>query len=87
MDRFGGRCIRINGAAWEVLDVERWPEEHQAALKAKFPRITASTVANRKSLSGFSVQLLMQRAPHAWISLMACAVMMTMVLALLRSFR
>ena len=87
MDRFGGRCIRINESTWEVLDIEQWSEHHQASLQSRFPRITAKVTTNRKSLSGFSVLLHLQKAPHMWTSMLICAVMMTAMITITRSFR
>ena len=87
MDRFGGRCIRISESAWEILDIEHWSEYQQASLQSTFPRIAAKVTSNRKSLSGFSVLLRLQRAPHMWTSMLICAVMMTAVITIARYFR
>ena len=75
MDRFGGRCIRLDIGAWEVLDVAQWTEEQTTALRHRFPSIATQIVANRKSLSGFAIQLRAQRASHAWTSLLVCAIL------------
>jgi hypothetical protein len=87
MDKFGGRCTRTNDCTWEVLDVTQWSESQQNALRSKFPRIAARVVTNRKSLSGFSLTLTLQKAPRMWTSLLACAVMVTATLTIARSFR
>ena len=86
-DRFGGRCIRTNDFTWEVLDIEKWTEYHQESLKGKFPRITSNITTNRKSLSGFSIVLSMQRVSHVWLSLLTCAVIMTIALTVAGSLK
>jgi hypothetical protein len=87
MERHGGRCIRMNSFSWEILDVEQWSENQQAILLSKFPRISVKVQANRKSLSGFSVLLCQEKAPHMWTSLLVCAVMMTVACTLTKSFK
>ena len=84
MDRFGGRCTRNDIGAWEITDITQWTEEQHTALRKRFPRIAAKVVANRKSLSGFSVILRSHKVSHAWISLLVCAVMVTSITALSR---
>jgi hypothetical protein len=81
-ERFGGRCIRMSDHTWEILDIERWTEDRQEALRGKFPRITSSIITNRKSLSGFSIVLSMQRISHVWLSLLTCAIIMTIALTI-----
>jgi hypothetical protein len=87
MERYGGRCVRSNECTWEVLDVGQWSENQQALLRARFPRIAAKVIANRKSLGGFSVLLRLHKAPHMWTSLLMCAVMVTATVTIARSFR
>jgi hypothetical protein len=87
MERLGGRCLRTNECTWEVMDVGQWSESQQASLRAKFPRIAAVVTANRKSLSGFSILLRLQRAPHMWTSLLVCAIMATATITIARAFR
>ena len=74
-DRFGGRCVRLDHGSWEVLDVQQWTEEQTAALQSRFPSLSVKIVANRKSLSGFSVSLQAQTVSHVWSSLLVCAIM------------
>lgn len=87
MNRHGGRCVRSNDCTWEVLDVEQWTESQQMAVRARFPQIAAKVTANRKSLSGFSVLLRLQKAPHMWTSILVCAVMMTVTATIASRFR
>jgi hypothetical protein len=39
MDRFGGRCVRLDHTTWEVHDVHQWTEEQCARLRQRFPSI------------------------------------------------
>ena len=87
MDRYGGRCLRINDCTWEVLDIEQWSETQHAAVRARFPQIAAKVTTNRKSLSGFSVLLRLQKAPRMWTSLLVCAVMITITVTIASRFR
>jgi hypothetical protein len=82
MDRFGGRCVRLDSAAWEVHDVQQWTEEQAVRLRGRFPSIEARVVANRKSLSGFSILLTQQRVSQAWTSLLVTAVLVAVNTAL-----
>jgi len=82
MDRFGGRCVRLDHATWEVHDVHQWTEEQCARLRHRFPSIEAKVVANRKSLSGFSILFTMQRVSQAWASLLVTAMMVAASAAL-----
>jgi len=84
MDRFGGRCVFREAGVWEVLDINHWSEEQVVALHQRFPSISARVEANRKSLGGFSVLLHQQCVSHAWISVLLCAVMMSVVFSLTR---
>ncbi len=84
MDKFGGRCIRSDATTWEIIDITQWTEKQHIALRNKFPRIEAKVTTNHKSLSGFSVVLRSHKVSHAWISLLACAVMVTSIAALSR---
>ena len=79
--------MRTNESTWEVLDVGQWSENQQALLRARFPRLAAKVVANRKSLSGFSVLLCLHRAPHMWTALLVCAIMATATVTIAQSFR
>jgi hypothetical protein len=79
--------MRADECTWEVLDVEQWSENQQTSLRTKFPRIIAKVVANHKSLSGFSVLLHLHKAPRTWTSLLVCAVMVTVIITIGRSFR
>jgi hypothetical protein len=84
MDRFGGRCVRKEIGLWEVLDIHSWSEEHVTALRQRFPSISARVEANRKSLGGFCVILQQHRASHAWIAMLVCGVMVSVVFSLAR---
>jgi hypothetical protein len=86
MDRFGGRCVRKDSSVWEVLDINLWTEDHVIALHQRFPSISASVEANRNSLGGFCVVLQQHRASHAWIAVLVCCVMVSMVFSLARFF-
>ena len=87
MDRYGGRCTRLSHDQWEVLDVQQWTEEQTALLQARFPSLTARIVANRKSLSGFSIVLDAHSASHIWSALVVCAAMMAANAALASTIR
>ncbi len=76
MDRFGGRCTRLNRDAWEAMDVQQWTDDQATALRRRFPSINARVVSNRNSLSGFSIALRVERASAVWTSLLVCAVIM-----------
>lgn len=84
-DRFGGRCVRLDQGAWEVLDVYQWTEDQTAALQNRFPSLSVKIAANRKSLSGFSVLLHVQSVSHAWSSLLMCAVIVATNAAVARA--
>jgi hypothetical protein len=84
MDRFGGRCRRVDQGRWEVDDIERWDENHYTALHHRFPTISACVVANRKSLSGFTVVLRHQTASHLWTSALICTVMLAVMAAVVK---
>lgn len=84
MDRFGGRCVRKDSGVWEVLDINVWSEEYVVALHQRFPSISARVEANRNSLGGFCVVLQKHRASHAWIAVLVCGVMVSVVLSLSR---
>ncbi len=84
MDRFGGRCVRIDVGVWEVLDIHQWSEEQSVAFCQRFPSISVHVEANRKSLGGVSVVLRQHLASHAWVSLLLCTVMISVVLSLTR---
>ena len=87
MDRFGGRCLRLDGSSWEVLDVQQWTEDHATALRHRFPRVSAKVVANCTSLTGFSILLQTHRASHAWTSLLVCATMIASCAGLVWTMR
>lgn len=70
MERFGGRCTRIDHGTWEIVDISRWTEEQNLKLRSQFPSIEATVVTNRKSLSGFAVMLRKQHSSHVWLSLL-----------------
>jgi len=75
MQRFGGRCVRTDFGCWEIFDIAQWSEEHSTALRKRFPSIAPRVVSCRKSLSGFSVVLQIQKSSHAWTSVLVLAVM------------
>ena len=75
MDRFGGRCVRLDSTSWELYDIQQWTEDQSNRLRGRFPSIEARIIANRKSLSGFSVLLTLQRVSQAWASLLVTAVL------------
>jgi hypothetical protein len=68
------------------MDTPQWTEEQHAALRCRFPRVAAKVVANRKSLSGFSVVLQVHKVSRAWISLLICAILVASVAAMSRAF-
>lgn len=82
MDRYGGRCMRPDEGVWEIYDIAQWTEEHATALRNAFPSLSVRVTSCRKSLSGFSVVLHLQRSSHAWTSLLVCAVMVASMGAL-----
>ena len=84
MDRFGGRCVRQDVGVWEVLDIQHWSEEQVIALHQRFPSVSARVEANRKSLGGFCVVLNRHSSSHAWISVLVCTMMVSVVLSLSR---
>ena len=86
MDRFGGRCVQKDAGVWEVLDINHWTEEQVVALHQRFPSISVHVEANRKSLGGFCVVLRQHRASHAWVAVLVCAVMSSVVVSLARFF-
>ena len=77
--RFGGRIVRVDHGVWEIFDIAQWTEDHAAALRKRFPSIAPRVVSCRKSLSGFSVVLQLQRSSHAWTSLLVTAVMVAVM--------
>ena len=81
MDRFGGRCVRKEFGIWEVYDINQWSEEQAVALHQRFPSISARVEANRRSLGGFSVRLQQHRASHVWVSLLVCAIMVSVLMS------
>jgi len=74
MDRFGGRCVRLDATSWELHDVQQWTEDQSLRLRGRFPSIEARVIANRRSLSGFSILLSLQRVSQAWAALLVTAV-------------
>ena len=86
MDRHGGRCTRVDPDVWEIMDTPQWTEEQHTALRCRFPRVAAKVIANRKSLSGFSVVLQMHKVSRAWVSLLVCAIMVATVAAMSRAY-
>jgi hypothetical protein len=54
------------------------------ALHNRFPAISARVVANRKSLSGFTVVLQHQTASHTWTSVLVCSVMIAVMAAVVK---
>ena len=84
MDRYGGRCIRLDNDAWQVLDVSRWTEEQAQALRAKYPSLSARVMVNRASLSGFSIMLQLNRASVTWTSVTVTAILIATVAAVAR---
>ena len=86
MDRFGGRCVRLDNASWELHDVQQWTEDQSTRLRNRFPSIEARVIANRKSLSGFSITLHQQRVSQAWATLLVTAVIVAANAALAVTF-
>ncbi len=72
---------------WEVLDINQWSEEQVVALHQRFPSISVHVEANRKSLGGFCVVLQQHSASHAWIAVLVCAVISSVVFSLTRFVR
>jgi len=87
MDRYGGRCIRLDNDTWQILDVSRWTEEQAQALRARYPSLSARVVANRASLSGFSVTVRLSRVSAVWTSVMVTAMLIATVAAVARNVR
>ena len=87
MDRYGGRCIRLDNDTWQILDVSRWTEEQAQALRARYPSLSARVVANRASLSGFSVTVRLSRVSVVWTSVMVTAMLIATVAAVARNVR
>ena len=86
MDRFGGRCVRLDNTSWELHDVQQWTEDQSNRLRSRFPSIEARVIANRKSLSGFSILLSLQRVSQAWAALLITAVIVAANAALAVTF-
>ena len=86
MDRFGGRCVRLDNTSWELHDVQQWTEDQSNRLRSRFPSIEARVIANRKSLSGFSILLSLQRVSQAWAALLVTAVIVAANAALAVTF-
>jgi hypothetical protein len=74
MDRFGGRCVRLDSTSWELHDIQQWTEGQSERLRSRFPSIEMRVITNRKSLSGFTVLLNLQRVSQAWAALLVTAV-------------
>lgn len=87
MDRFGGRCVRLDASSWEIHDIQQWTEDQSNRLRQRFPSIEARVIANRKSLSGFSILLTLQRVSQAWASLLATAIIIAANTALVVSLK
>jgi hypothetical protein len=81
MDRVGGRCVRKEFGVWEIYDISQWSEDQAVALHRRFPSISARVEASRRSLSGFCVVLQQHRASHAWVAVLVCSVMVSVVLS------
>lgn len=81
MEHYGGRCVRVDNDTWQVLDVSRWTEEQAQALHTHFPSLSARVVANRASLSGFSIMLCQNRASVIWTSITVSAMLIAAVAA------
>jgi hypothetical protein len=82
MDRVGGRCVRKDLITWELYDISHWSEEQAIVLHRRFPSISARVETNRKSLSGFCVILQQHRASHAWVAVLVCGVVVSVVFSL-----
>ncbi len=85
MDRLGGRCARLDDSTWELNDVAQWSDAQACRLRARFPALEATIMANRRSLSGFTVVLQRRRAPHAWVSLLAAGVLIAVHAAVVKA--
>jgi len=85
MDRYGGRCIRLDNDTWQILDVSRWTEEQTQTLHARYPSLTAKIVTNRASLSGFSILLHLSRASAVWTSITVTVMLIATVAAIART--
>ena len=81
-DRFGGRCTQRECGVWEITDISQWSEEQVIALHRRFPSISARVEASRRSLSGFCVILQQNRASHAWMAVLVCAIMVSVVFSI-----
>jgi hypothetical protein len=79
MDRFGGRCTQRELGVWEIADISQWSEDQVIALHRRFPSISVRVEASRQSLSGFCVILQQNRASHAWMAVLVCAIMVSVV--------
>ena len=79
MDRFGGRCVRVDYGIWEIYDVANWTEDHVAQLHRRFPSIAHSVRACQKSLSGYCIVLERQQSSHTWTSVMVAGVMVAIM--------
>ena len=80
-DRYGGRAVRLGNGRWDLYDVGQWTEAQTEALKSRFPSIECRVVSSRQSLSGFCVVLRKHRVQHVWASVLVCAVMVTVLVA------
>ena len=80
MDKYGGRCVR-GPDSLQVHDVAQFTEEQASALRARFPAVTVRIVANRASLSGFSILLHRNRGGLVWTSILIAAVLIAVVAA------
>jgi hypothetical protein len=87
MQRFGGRCVRTDYGCWEIFDIAQWSEDHAAALRKRFPSVVPRVVGCRKSLSGFSVELRIQRSSHVWTSLLVMSVMIAVMCGIVFAVR
>ncbi len=85
MDRYGGRCIRLDNDTWEILDVSRWTEEQAQELRARYPSLSARVLANRTSLSGFSVIVRLNRASVVWTTILVTVTLIAAVAAVARN--
>ena len=87
IERFGGRCVRKEFGTWEIYDISQWSEDQALALQRRFPSISARVETSRRSLSGFCVVLHQHRASHAWIAVLVCGVMVSVVLSVTHFIR
>lgn len=85
MDRFGGRCIRLNNDTWEILDVSQWTEGQTQSLRARYPSLSAKIIANRSSLSGFSILIRFNRASVVWTSITVSVILIATITAIART--